>query len=121
MFGKPGDDCDSTAPAELPGWMEKGASSVLWNGVPLEGVVDFVGSIKAGTFLRVTGVLALDCGHGLDHDCFEGTRNANNVEIHPVYSVEVFRNPAIVARSLTGMWAATDVGTYYIRQLDDTI
>jgi hypothetical protein len=129
MYGKPGivglgivKDCAGRFPPLLTGWMEQGGNSVLWNGAALEGLVDFVQSTPlAESRVRVTGVLALDCGHGVFHDCFEDDTTRNNVEIHPVYSVEIFRNPAIRPAALTGMWAASDVGTYYLRQLNDTL
>lgn len=129
MYGKPGriaagiiKDCKSTAPSLMPGWMEREANSVLWNGAPLDGLVDFMRDIQAVTTgVRVTGALVLDCGHSLFGDCEENRAKRNNVEIHPVYSVEVLRNPLVRPRALTGMWAATDVGTYYLRELGDTL
>src|SRR5207253_4382277 len=47
-----------------------------------------------GTYVRVTGALILDCGHGLTHDCFDDPSDPGDVsshsnqEIHPVYSID---------------------------------
>ena len=56
-----------------------------------------------------------DCHGG---DCEEDDVDNNNVEIHPVYAVDVFQ-PSIDREELTGAWAADDAGTYYLRQLGD--
>ncbi len=120
----------------FPGWMERGGNSALWNGVPMDNVVISssnsvtIGgaSLPVGSHLRITGVLALDCGHcdfpyTSCHDCADNDAEPNNLEIHPVYSVEVlqdFRLPRPHA-DLTGVWAADDVGTYYVRQVGDTV
>jgi hypothetical protein len=115
----------------LPGWMEKGANSVLWNGFPIDNVVIDsptlvrIGgaSLSIGTRVRITGVLALDCGHGLSHSCYDNWAPKNNLEIHPVYSIDVLQNfdlPRPTA-NLTGVWAATDAGTYYVSQVGNTV
>lgn len=118
----------------LPGWMERGGNSALWNGLPMDNVVISssnsvtIGGVglPLGTHLRITGVLALDCGHStlFEHTpCYDDDAEPNNLEIHPVYSVDVlqdFRLPRAQA-NLTGAWAADDVGTYYIRQIGDTV
>ncbi len=96
----------------------------------------------AGTYLRVTGTLVLDCGHGvgLSHPCFDGegdnpddhkddVSTHQNQEIHPVYSIDIINAPfrpediTVDARkNLTGTWGAPrDGSTYYIRQIGNTI
>ena len=96
----------------------------------------------AGTYVRVTGTLILDCGHFVDlrgHTCFDGDNNnpdddANDVsthqnqEIHPVYSIDIINYPfrpedlAVDARkNLTGAWGGSDGSTYYVRQIGNTI
>jgi hypothetical protein len=115
----------------LPGWMEKSSNSVLWNGFPIGSVaidpttiVRIGGArLSEGTRVRITGVLALDCGHGITHDCADDDAEPNNLEIHPVYSIDVLQNfqlPRLNA-NLTGVWAATDVGTYYVSQVGNTV
>ena len=90
--------------------------------------------LTAGTYIRVTGVLALDCGHGATTPCYddpsdqdEVSRNQNQ-EIHPVYSIDVLNPPftpediGVYARpNLTGTWGGSDGSTYYIRQIGNTI
>ena len=130
MYGR----TDGGRAALLPGWMEKGGNSALWNGLPMDNVVISssnsvtIGGVglPLGTHLRITGVLALDCGHStlFEHTpCYDDDAEPNNLEIHPAYSVDVlqdFRLPRAQA-NLTGAWAADDVGTYYIRQIGDTV
>jgi hypothetical protein len=113
----------------LPGWMQQGANSVLWNGIPINSSVTsnaggiFVGgaSLDRGTRVRLSGVFALDCGHGITHPCDDDDPSTQNQEMHPVYSVDVlqdFTKPRPGA-TLTGTWHANDVGTYYLRQMPD--
>ncbi|WP_262060959.1 hypothetical protein [Streptomyces sp. STR69] len=138
MYGRPAGkrpnedpSCTGAVPPLLPGWMETGANSVLWNGYPIDGRVNIYPTGPApvrvfdqapppGTRVRITGFLALDC-HGRLGDCNEDNVNRNNVELHPVYAVDVLRDPRIVPTDLTGVWACSDVGTYYIRQLGSTV
>ena len=95
----------------------------------------------AGTYLRVTGALILDCGHGYpSYPCFDGDNDNpdndsedvsthQNQEIHPVYSIDIINYPfrpediTVDARkNLTGAWgAARDGSTYYVRQIGNTI
>lgn len=140
----------------LPGWMESGANSVLWNGTPINGNVQGPegpggGKIRGTTFpvgargrtiVRVTGVLSIDCGHSTVTEglspCYDDIENGfvqfpganvNNVEIHPVYAVDVAQdwtrrsssNLSGANADLTGVWAASDVGTYYVRQVGDEV
>jgi hypothetical protein len=129
MYSRPGIACfgvcfptllDGGLPL-LPGWMESGANSVLWNGVPINGFVFQApdGTVTIGgaglpehTRVRVTGVLTLDT----DHD-------DNDAEIHPVYSIDALQDwsqprPNV---DLTGVWAASDVATYYVHQVGNTV
>jgi hypothetical protein len=117
----------------LPGWKENGANSVLWNGRPINGFVMkgpngavTVGGagLPEGTNVRITGVLNLDCGHGITNDCADDDpADEHNVEIHPVYSIDVLQDwtQSRPNADLTGVWAATDVGTYYVRQVGNTV
>lgn len=99
-----------------------------------------------GTYVRVTGALVLDCGHGLGSPCFDeaiyilGDRFTNpfydpeyvsshqNQEIHPIYSIDIINSPfrpediSMPARQyLTGAWGGSDGSTYYVRQIGNTI
>ena len=91
-------------------------------------------TLIAGTYVRITGPLVLDCGHGITTPCFDDPSNPaeagayQNQEIHPVYSVDVLNPPftpedvGVHARAnLTGAWGGTDGSTYYIRQIGNTI
>jgi hypothetical protein len=120
-------NCDGNVRPLLPGWMEETSNSVLWNGWPIERNVlalppgggparVFNRSLPVGTRVRVTGFLALDC-HGLGGECEEAHPETHNVELHPAYSIDVLRDPSSVPIDLTGAWEATDVGTYYLRQI----
>jgi len=129
MYGrnKDADHCHDTSVALFPGWQDSHANSVLINGRPINGHVEFgppfrlLGQeLAEGSHVRVTGFLALDCHHG---DCSEGDPSNHNVEIHPVYSIDIrqdFRQPRSGA-NLTGVWHHSEVSTYYIRQIDNTI
>jgi hypothetical protein len=123
--------------AVLPGWAEDGANSVLWEGAPIARDV-FLGpnssvtiggaSLSVGQRVRITGALVLDCGHGATTPCHEGDNDPDdletrNLEIHPVYSIDAiqdFNQPRPNA-DLTGVWAASDVGTYYVHQVGNTV
>jgi hypothetical protein len=150
MYGRQADadNCSGNVPTLLPGWADINGNSVLLDGRPLNGnqqpnnvviqtntrifhhendscQVISLGPwrigwnpndsgdrvVKPGQGVRITGVLAFD-----EHD-------DPAVEIHPVYSVDFIqdfsrRRPGA---DLTGVWAATDVGTYYIRQIGNTV
>ncbi len=145
MYGRDtdADHCGEDAATLFPGWMEDNGNSVLLNGRPIEGAhpgnvefgptVDQFGRpiaaspvrllgqpLPVGTRVRVTGLLALDC-HGLG--CDEDDPSKHNVELHPVYAIDILQDfqPMRPAASLSGVWHADDVGTYYIRQIGDTI
>jgi hypothetical protein len=65
----------------------------------------------------VTGVVADDSGH----DGFTAP------EIHPVYATDILQDFSEPGRAedftvnLTGAWHADDVGSYYLRQIGDTV
>lgn len=138
MYGRGDTQCTPGEPILLPGWAETGANSTLVSGTPVAAgvvpgqVVVIQGhdlQLKAGSRVRVTGPLVLDCGHGISSPCYETTNDPSNsdtenLEIHPVYSVDVlqdFTAPRSNGIDLTGSWAASDVGTYYIRQIGNTV
>ncbi|HZS54522.1 MAG TPA: hypothetical protein VFA65_08980 [Bryobacteraceae bacterium] len=136
-FGRQDSQCQATGPVFLPGWGESGANGSLSQGAPIAGGITSISGavvingvqMKAGSRVRVTGPLVLDCGHGITSPCHETENDPNdlgtkNLEIHPIYSVDILQDftaarPANV--DLTGTWAASDIGTYYVRQSGNTI
>jgi hypothetical protein len=121
----------------LSGWQQPGATGVLLNGVPIGGQINFIDrdasssrvtailgrQIEFNSRVRVTGILVLDCGHGLLHNCDEDNADTQNQEIHPMFAldfVQDFRLPRPLAL-LTGVWSADDAGTYYVREVDNTV
>ena len=137
MFGRPtgGDNCHSEDRPLQPGWNENGADSVLLNGRPIEGQVQsgnvpaILGhSMAINAQVRLSGALVLDCGHSSWwppelNPCYEENADQQNVEIHPVYAVDVLQDWTLPRpnSNLTGAWAASDAGTYYVRQVGNTI
>ena len=143
MFGRQNANCQPGDPVFLPGWAESGANSALANGIPINAGLILGGPVvvvqgdpwtmKAGSRVRVTGPVVLDCGHSSfwhpGNPCYEtdndsGNLDTKNLEIHPVYSVDVLQDftaqrPANL--DLTGSWSASDVGTYYVRQIGSTV
>ena len=104
----------------------------LNNGIQLQNLL--LSAKGEGTFVRITGALILDCGHGISSPCFDETddmssvRSNENQEIHPIYSIDVINYPFrpddadVVARqNLTGTWAGLDGSTYYIRQIGNKV
>jgi SdrD B-like domain len=88
----------------------------------------------AGTYVRITGALVVDCGHGITHPCYDDTGDPvdvssnQNQEIHPIYSIDVINKPyrpedsSLAGRSnLTGAWGGSDGSTYYVRQIGNTL
>jgi hypothetical protein len=126
MYGRPSDA--AKFPALLPGWMEQGAQSILINGRPVNGNVAIGVPASLGNYslsqpmeVRVTGALVLDCHGG---DCGDGDPTNHNVEIHPVYSVDVLQRFELGGRGkadLTGAWHGPDLGTYYVRQFGEAV
>lgn len=78
-------------------------------------------------YVRVTGTLVLDCGHGIGGCDTSGT--AQDQEIHPVYSIDVIEHPfrpedtKLPARpNLTGVWGGmSDGSTYYLRHIGNKL
>ena len=121
----------------LPGWQQGGAAGVSVNGVPIAGQMTLIdrdlGSSRVTAILgrpiafdarvRVIGNLVLDCGHGLFHNCGENDAEKQNQEVHPVHAIDFVQNfnvPRPFAL-LTGVWSSDDAGTYYVRQIDNTV
>ncbi|HTS29345.1 MAG TPA: hypothetical protein VMH81_25915 [Bryobacteraceae bacterium] len=136
MFGRADADCTAGEPILLPGWGERNAAGTLFQGIPIAGDVAPLGSFLAiggqpvhpGDRVRITGPLALDCGHGATNPCYETENDPNNndtknLEIHPIYSIDVVQDFSLprLQTDLTGNWAASDVGTYYVRQIGNTV
>ena len=143
MFGRQNANCQPGDPVFLPGWAESGANSALANDTPINAGLILGGPVvviqgdpwtmKAGSRVRVTGPVVLDCGHSsLFHPfspCYEtdndsGNLDTKNLEIHPVYSVDVlqdFTAPRSANLDMSGSWSASDVGTYYVRQIGNTV
>jgi hypothetical protein len=132
MYGREG---PADRPVELmPGWLQQGGNSVLVNGRPVNGHIapteDLTFqfgrwriALRKGAHVRVTGVVARDHGH---HDSYPPWGVIDKPpEIHPVYAVDVVqdftRRPRLAAVNLTGAWGADDIGTYYLRQIGNTL
>jgi hypothetical protein len=122
MYGRPTAHCSGDAAPLLPGWMERGGNGVLLNGVPIAGAAGVTGLPENGLLngvllrgrrVRVTGALAIDCHSGV---CDEGKPEHHNVELHPVFSVDIFGDTNETSHTLAGVWDGTDGGTYYVRQ-----
>jgi hypothetical protein len=141
MWGK-GSGCGNAEGASLlPGTADWGGNSVLLNGHPLEiqsianrklrpltgpswAVDALVGHpISLGARARVIGPIVLDCGHrnigNLTDPCEEGDSSNNNVEIHPVYELQLF--DAAGVPDLTGAWADSGAGTLYAHEVGDLV
>ena len=88
-----------------------------------------------GTYLRVTGALVLDCGHGITNACYDDDPQGDpgdisdhsNQEIHPIYSIDIINFPYrpedinISGRTdLSGTYGGSDGSTYYLRQTGST-
>ncbi len=148
----------------LPGWADLFSASVLVNGRPINGNLaspspqptdpckfiqpcprfDPLGiqignlSVIDGAYVRITGALVLDCGHGFGHPCFDDhpdddffktkIKAHQNQEIHPIYSIDIINSPfrpddilMDARKNLTGTWGGSDGSTYYVRQIGSTI
>jgi hypothetical protein len=134
-------DCGPAYPVHhtIPGWVEQGGWSVLANGQPIDGQLKELNipntsdparnywtkfpatspevELIAGATVRVTGVIAQDTGHG-------GT---GKPEIHPVYAFDVVQDfskghrKEVGGANLTGAWHCDDIGTYYLREIGNTV
>jgi hypothetical protein len=136
-YGRQNSQCLPTGPVFLPGYGEAGTNGSLWQGAPLAGapIISLYGAnrvaptgnglpMRAGSRVRITGVVVLDCGHGVTSPCNETDSSTQNQEIHPVYSVDVLEDftkgrPQNI--DLSGSWGGTDAGTYYVTQSGNTI
>jgi hypothetical protein len=116
MFGRSGRCGTLNSPnlPLLPGWAEKDPDSILVNGRPVNGQITFgidngkdsaevdtIGGerLEPGTLVRIVGTLVLDCGHDIG-DCADDDAETQNVEIHPLYSIDVLGiDPNWAARS----------------------
>lgn len=136
MYGRTaecGDDDHFNDPPLLPGWQESGGGGVLVNGSPMAGdlglapldsntcVVQAIRGLplRPSAAVRVTGVLALDCGHGIEHDCNEDDATYQNQEIHPVLALDIIN--ATGRDDLSGAWADHSGLTFYVRQIGSDI
>jgi hypothetical protein len=124
MFGKSadcGDTGNNEAPSLFPGWGEAGGNAVLFNGQPIAifdpaDQTSFLNDLlTVGDFVRVTGVMVFDVGHGED---FDDPNHLPGLEIHPVYAVDKIA-PAGTA-DLSGAWADDIGNTFYLRHYQDT-
>jgi hypothetical protein len=105
------------------------------------GQIDAKGNVGqgAGTYVRVTGALVLDCGHffwsRLGSPCFDqdsilhpdDISGHQNQEIHPIYSIDVINFPYRPEdlnlqgpTDLTGTYGGSDGSTYYVRETGGT-
>jgi len=132
MYGR--DDIDPF-PELMPAWLARGGNRVLANGRPIngniapgEGLTFHVGprgqqavALREGAYARVTGVVARDDGH---HN-WTGSIIKGAPEIHPVYAIDVvqdfLRRSPVANINLTGAWGGGDMGTYYLRQIGNTL
>ena len=136
----------------LPGWAQLEGNSVLANGRPVNGNIGIGAPIPRdnpdvereltslaglslppdGSYIRVTGVLAIDCGHGdFDsngiydlHPCFDEADDdydmgKQNQEIHSVYAVDLIN--ATRTADLSGTWGADDGDTVYLHQVGQIV
>lgn len=131
-------ECGDSGPTAflLPGWQQSGSQSLVFNGVPVAGHLDLgiglnVSPVNAilgtpisfGSRVRITGNLVLDCGHGWTHPCNENDPSYQNQEIHPAYEIDIVQNFSLPRQTalLTGPWSSDDSGTYYLRQIGNTV
>jgi hypothetical protein len=134
----------------LPGWAQLEGNSILVNGRPVNGNIGIGAPIPRDnpdvereltslggldlppdrTYIRVTGVLAIDCGHFACNDLFcadqcwddpdeDDELEQNNVEIHPVYAVDLIN--ATRTADLSGTWGADNGDTIYLHQVGQIV
>ena len=82
-----------------------------------------------GSYIRVTGVLALDCGHYqywppegspcYDDPDDDDDMSHGNQEIHPVFAVDIIN--ATPSADLSGAWGADNGDTIYLHQMGQTV
>ena len=148
MFGRTVEcnDGNYDIPPLLPGWEESDSNSILVNGIPLNGRVRAIqrdtnsmdvqtlllDPIGPNTNVRIAGALVLDCGHrdeGLQQ-CNEeddppptSEGGYQNQEIHPIYAIDLIQDFTVERPgvNLSGVWAADDMATYYVRQIGNAV
>ncbi len=134
----------------FPGWEAQAGDSILINGKPVNGnigsgesvtdksverTITSIGDLKLppdGSYVRVTGVLVLDCGHAhVDSNgvydlrpCFDEADDdfdmaQENQEIHPVFSIDVIN--ATPSTDFSGAWGADNGDTIYLHQVGQTV
>ncbi|MFD4944621.1 hypothetical protein ACFWNT_19335 [Streptomyces sp. NPDC058409] len=118
---------DLTGSSFLPGWKQRDGNSVLFsNGQPINGDVTVApdGSVRilgrritSGTEVRLSGFLSARQGK-LKHST-EAQAGYEAMLLSPVYSIDIVE--PIARGTLTGTWAADDHGTYYLRQVGNTL
>jgi len=132
------DDTHYNDPPLLPGWQQRGGNSVLINGLPIDGDLvisatewkpkSYLAGLVHGfslippKFVRLTGILVLDCGHANWHDptpCYEDDPSQDNEEIHPVFAIDII--DPLIRDNLTGAWADRNGLTYYIRHVGSEV
>jgi len=130
-----------------PGWADHDGNSVLVNGKPVNGLISLGGtapdddSLRTfdglgghplppdGSYVRISGVLVLDCGHYQywppeGSPCYDDTSDVgwywqNNVEIHPVFEIDVINTTPTV--NISGVWGAGNGDTIYLHQVGQTV
>jgi hypothetical protein len=129
-----------------PGWGDSQGNSVLVNGRPVNGTLDIGARVpnkdpaewllaglggqklSPGSYVRVTGVLVLDCGHydwaKVGHPCYDDPNDEDdmahkNLEIHPVFGVDLIN--ATPTANLSGTWGAGNGDTIYLHQVGQTV
>lgn len=116
-----------TGSAFLPGWKQRDGNSVLFgNGRPINGDVAVAsdGSVRIlgrritpGTEVRLSGFLAAQ--RGKLQSSAQAQADDEAMLLSPVYSIDIVE--PISRGTLTGTWTADDHGTYYVRQVGDTL
>ncbi|MFD3992842.1 hypothetical protein [Streptomyces sp. NPDC058583] len=116
-----------TDSAFLPGWKQRDGNSVLFsNGQPINGdvVVLSDGSVRIlgrriapGTEIRLSG--SLSAQRGKIERTGEAQAGDEVMLLSPVYSMDIVE--PIARGTLTGTWAGDDHGTYYLRQVGNTL
>ena len=125
---------DAPLRALLPAWMQSGGASVLVNGRPIVRTSYLTDppafhtdtgadiALSPGRYIRVGGMLALDC-HGITGSCNEDDSMRVRLRFILFMRSTLFRT-FLTSRSdanLTGVWAGSDGGTYYVHQVGNNV